>query len=53
VTLRIETRGRIVSDAATVAAGEQLNVRLARGLVESRVVGSRDLAPEDDDPASS
>ncbi len=48
-----DQRGRIVSDAATVAVGEQLNVRLARGLIESRVMGSRDLPSEDDDPPSS
>jgi exodeoxyribonuclease VII large subunit len=48
-----DQRGRIVSDAAAVAVGEQLNVRLARGSIESRITGAKDLPPEDDAPPAS
>ncbi|MPZ42397.1 MAG: exodeoxyribonuclease VII large subunit [Betaproteobacteria bacterium] len=48
-----DQRGRIVADAAAVAAGELLNVRVARGLIESRVTGAKGVPPEDDGPAGS
>ena len=46
-----DQRGRIVTDAAAVAAGERLNVRVARGSIESRVTASKDIAPEDRSPS--
>ena len=42
-----DARGRILTDAAAVGAGEALSVRLARGIVESRVTGARDTPPDE------
>jgi exodeoxyribonuclease VII large subunit len=42
-----DARGGVVTDARTVAPGERLEVRLARGLIDSRVIGTKDL-PSDE-----
>ncbi len=47
-----DARGRIVSDAAAVAAGDALTLRLARGIVDSRVTGARATAADDTGPAN-
>ncbi len=43
-----DARGHIVSDATAVTIGDCLNVRLARGSLESRVSATTEAAPEDD-----
>jgi exodeoxyribonuclease VII large subunit len=42
-----DQRGRIVTDAAAVAVGEPLNVRVARGSIEGRVTAAKNIAPDD------
>jgi exodeoxyribonuclease VII large subunit len=43
-----DAHGRIVCDAAALAPGDVLNVRVARGSIESRVTATRGAAPGDE-----